>query len=115
MSVATATRPARTSAVGRRGFLSGVGTSGLAVAIAVFGRSSPAEAGGIGIQCTRVKCCCLCSGVNRVSYSECINCGRTYVWQCTRADGVNACRCCECGNSSGGCSGVRKNGIRCTG
>lgn len=117
MSVATATRPAgtdRESAVGRRGFLSGLGASGLAVAIAVFGRSSPAVAD-IGIQCTRVQCCCICSGVRRVSYLECINCGRTYVWQCTQPDGRNACRCCECGNTSGGCSGVTKNGVRCTG
>jgi len=70
---------------GRRRILAGIGASGVAAAVAVFGRSGPADAiGGYG--------CCNLQYPPSVSVSSCLN-GRHYVWYC----GLNElqCQCCE--------------------
>lgn len=96
------------SGIGRRGFMSGVGATGLTAAIAVFGRTPAANAA-----YTRAACCNLCSGVPGMTYLDCLNCSPYYVWQC-QVDSDSSCRCCECGNGSGGCAGVTGNALRCS-
>ena len=77
--------------VGRRRILAGIGASGLAAAVAVFGRSGAANAiPGFG--------CCNLAFTPTGSVSSCLN-GNHYVWYC----GLNElqCQCCEVKNSSG--------------
>ena len=90
---------------GRRRVLAGAGASGLAMAAAVFGRSSPANA-------ANWECCTLEFVPPNVSYSNCIN-SPHYVWQCTFGTvwPVYRCNCCEKKNGSGTIIG---SASRCT-
>ncbi|MBE1492784.1 hypothetical protein [Plantactinospora soyae] len=80
---------------GRRKVLAGVGASGLAMAAAVFGRSTPAQA-------ANHACCTLVFVPPNVSYASCTS-GRHYVWQCTfgTVGPVYRYNCCEKMNSAG--------------
>jgi hypothetical protein len=76
---------------GRRRILAGIGASGVAAAVAVFGRSGAADAiPGYG--------CCNLQYRPTVSVSSCLS-GKHYVWYC----GLNElqCQCCEVKDSSG--------------
>jgi hypothetical protein len=70
----------------RRRLLGGLGASGLAAAVAVFGRSSAASAK------YHVACCDLEFAPTR-TISSCLS-GRHYVWHCWHA-GYVRCQCCE--------------------
>jgi hypothetical protein len=80
---------------GRRRILAGAGASGLAMAAAVFGHSSPASA-------ANWACCTLVFVPPNVSYSNCVS-GPHYVWQCTfgTVGPVYRYNCCEKKNGSG--------------
>jgi hypothetical protein len=80
---------AKAHRVGRRRLLGGVGASGLAAAVAVFGRSSPAFAGNYG-------CCNLYVSPPNISYATCTTSSTTlsyYNWSCS--SGGYSCQCCE--------------------
>jgi len=74
---------------GRRRFLAGIGASGLAVAAATFGRSTPAFAASCG-------CCNLAHCPPNTSYSGCMD-HATYSWRCYYSSGGYPwqCQCCE--------------------
>jgi hypothetical protein len=78
--------------VRRRRFLSGVGATGLAAAVAVFGRSTAASA-------TYNVGCCTLQFTPTKTIAQCLA-GRHYVWYCSHA-GYVQCQCCEVKNSSG--------------
>jgi hypothetical protein len=78
--------------VRRRRLLGGVGASGVAAAIAVFGRSSPAEA--------YVYACCHLEFHPTWSIRDCLNTYH-YVWHCWHA-GYVRCQCCEVKRYAGG-------------
>lgn len=60
---------------GRRALLGGAGASGLAMAAAVFGRSTPAAAANYG-------CCQLAFNPPNISYTTCANANYNYIWNC---------------------------------
>lgn len=103
----------RSGFTGRRGFMSGLGASGLTTAIMLFGRTPPAHASHCPPGTKESGCCCLCGGEPGMTWLDCVSCDTHYVWQC-RVDADSSCRCCECGNSGGGCSGVTGNSVRCS-
>lgn len=75
--------------VGRRRILGGLGASGLAAAVAVFGRSSPAFAENFG-------CCSLYFDPPNISYPVCTTVTATlsyYLWNCSTPQW--SCKCCE--------------------
>ncbi|HEX6681243.1 MAG TPA: hypothetical protein VF062_00495 [Candidatus Limnocylindrales bacterium] len=76
--------------VGRRRLLAGVGASGLATAIAVFGRASAAQAYRYG--------CCNLIFRNNLSMGGCMNSSTSnhsyYVWYCAYTSRLD-CSCCE--------------------
>ena len=78
--------------VRRRRLLGGVGASGVAAAIAVFGRSGPAAAYDYA--------CCHLQFHPTWSISGCLNTYH-YVWHCWHA-GYVRCQCCEVKNYAGG-------------
>ncbi|GAA1027636.1 hypothetical protein GCM10009557_09800 [Virgisporangium ochraceum] len=78
--------------VRRRRLLGGVGASGIAAAITVFGRSGPAAA------VYNVACCHLAMAPTK-TISQCLAASH-YVWHCWHA-GYVRCQCCEIKNSSG--------------
>lgn len=96
--------------VARRGFLSGVGATGLATAMTLFGRTPAARA---SVQSDA--CCTLCGP--RISYETCSNARRNYTWFCTTDLGRYdlRCYCCERGNTGGGCGGVTGSAVWCYG
>jgi hypothetical protein len=79
--------------VRRRRVLGGIGASGIAAAIAVFGRSGPAAA------TYNVACCHLSWAPNR-TIAQCLAARYHYVWHCWHA-GYVRCQCCEIENSAG--------------
>ncbi|GAA0958990.1 hypothetical protein [Virgisporangium aurantiacum] len=79
--------------VRRRRLLGGVGASGIAAAIAVFGRSGPAAAA------YQYACCHLQFHPTK-SISYCLGTYH-YVWHCWHA-GYVRCQCCEVKNYAGG-------------
>ena len=98
--------PARRKVLRRR-FLGGMGASGLAAAMTVFGKT-PAYAGAGWWQC-----CYLACGAPTVSMSTCLNANH-YVWSCTTSGGFLWCRCCEIyGTKSGCCCGYRASAGQC--
>jgi len=92
--------------------LGGIGASGLAAAMAVFGRSTEAAAS-VSPNLVTVVCCNLCFSPSH-SELECET-GTHYVWTCARTVNgrLQQCWCCEHGNSSGGCSGVQYSSALC--
>ncbi len=79
--------------VRRRRLLGGVGASGIAAAMAVFGRSSPAAA-------TYNVACCHLTWSPTKTISQCLAATYHYVWHCWHA-GYVRCQCCEIENSKG--------------
>jgi hypothetical protein len=92
---------------GRRRFLGGLGASGLAAAVAVFGRADPAYA------LVTVVCCHLCFSPSH-SEQECET-GRHYVWTCGRTVNgrLQQCWCCEHGVTTATCTGVQYSSALC--
>lgn len=87
----------------RRFVLGGLGASGLAAAMTVFGKT-PAYA-------ANWQCCNLACGRRTVSMSTCLN-SHHYVWSCTTSGGFLWCRCCEI-YGSGCCCGYRASAGSC--
>ncbi|MEV4756496.1 hypothetical protein AB0J86_15475 [Micromonospora sp. NPDC049559] len=81
--------------VRRRGVLRGIGAGGLAAAVAVFAKGSPAQA-------ANWECCNLVYVPPNVSLSNCLA-SNHYVWTCTfgTVGPYYRCQCCEKKNSSG--------------
>ncbi|MBF9132831.1 hypothetical protein I0C86_28310 [Plantactinospora sp. S1510] len=77
---------------GRRRIFAGIGASGLAAAVAVFGRSGPAAA-------AYAYACCSLEFHPTMSVSACKS-GSHYVWHCWHA-GYVRCQCCEAKDSYG--------------
>jgi hypothetical protein len=73
--------------VGRRRMLARMGAGGLATAVAVFARTSPASAANYG-------CCGLAHYPPTIDYNACLRTSGHYVWSCTRSGG-GYCECCE--------------------
>lgn len=92
----------------RRGLLRKIGAIGVGVTAAVFALPRRAEAADSGINCTQVKCCCVCIGVPvGTSCSGPIYC--TWTWTC--CSGGTRYRCIEgyghqvaCNPPSGQCN-----------
>ena len=79
------------SRTGRRRFLAGVGATGLAVAAATFGRSTPAFAATQG-------CCHLTYPPGNDCYTSYTTCSSNaaYIWICTwNTRPPQTCHCCE--------------------
>jgi hypothetical protein len=77
---------------GRRRFLAGVGATGLAVATATFGRSTPAFAA------TSEGCCDLTHPPGNDCYTSYTTCSAdaAYIWVCTwNVRPPQTCHCCE--------------------
>ena len=84
----------------RRRFLTGIGASGLAVAAAVFGRSTPAFA------TTNVGCCALEHGPDDQCYKPFATCAARpspWIWSCKRTNPPLLCQCCEGSNPGHSC------------
>lgn len=78
---------------GRRRFLTGVGATGLAVAVATFGRSTAAYAYVVG-------CCDLPhppGDTCYISYAACSGASHPYLWTCKRPKNRPPllCQCCD--------------------
>ncbi|CCH20658.1 hypothetical protein [Micromonospora lupini] len=77
------------SSVKRRGVLRGIGAGGLAAAVAVFAKGSPAQA-------ANWNCCTLDYVPPNISMTTCLNASH-YVWTCTfgTVGPIYRCQCCE--------------------
>lgn len=92
--------------VGRRRFFGGLGAGGLAVAGAVFGRATPAEA------LIAVGCCNLCWDPSG-TLSQCQS-GTHYTWSCSITGGNHVvCTCCEHGATQDICRDVTSSWAGC--
>jgi hypothetical protein len=95
----------RRKGLGRRRFLSGVGASGLATAMAVFGSATPASA------LVAAGCCNLCRSRSG-TFAQCSS-GTHYVWSCSIGGSAFLhCTCCEHGAKSG-CAHVTQSWYEC--
>jgi hypothetical protein len=74
--------------VGRRRAMARIGAGGLATAVAVFARTSPASASNYG-------CCNLAHYPPTIDYNACINTAGHYVWSCPYNSHGAYCECCE--------------------
>jgi hypothetical protein len=83
------------SGVRRRGFLSSLGSSGLAAAAVLFARPEAAEAACRGSCCNLVHC------PPNTSFSSCVNYYNHYLWACAISSRTT-CRCCEKRRRTGG-------------
>lgn len=101
----TGHRPPRRWIPGRRGFLAGVGASGLATAATIFGQATPASA------LVNAGCCNLCFSPSH-SVSQCET-GTYYVWSCPYGSEFLYCNCCEHGTSGDNCIGVTYSSYSC--
>jgi hypothetical protein len=72
--------------VRRRRIFAGIGASGIATAVAVFGRSTPASA-------DYTYACCHLSFRPTYTVAQCKS-GNHYIWYCWHA-GYVRCQCCE--------------------
>lgn len=95
----------RGTGVGRRGFLAGIGASGLATAATLFGQATPAYA------TVPAGCCNLCFKPSH-SLSQCET-GTYYMWACAYNSDFLFCYCCEHGTSGANCSGVTYSSYDC--
>lgn len=93
----------------RRGFLAGVGGTGLATAAALFGRATPAYA------TVKAGCCDLCfSSSPTHTLSQCQT-GTHYLWSCAYGgNGSLRCYCCEHGVTVDTCRGVTYSKYTCS-
>lgn len=97
------------SRVGRRRFLTGLGSGGLAAAAVVFGKPTSALA---APNTYPLNCCNLCFAPS-ISVATCQGASKHYVWYCTASGGFLHCTCCERGATTSTCSGVNASAGSC--